>query len=86
MTPADLRIWRMARGLSQPTAARILGINPRTLAGLESGRTGSALFGPLARLIPLLDTVDCKTGEAASVKPPPESRLTPWKDGSGGRI
>ena len=56
MTPADLRAWRDARGLSAREAAVLLGVSPRTLEGLEQGRSpNSPLWGVLARLIDLLD-------------------------------
>ena len=72
ITPTSLRAWRIGRGLSQPAAARMLGINPRTLAGLESGRFGSVLFGPLAALIPLLDAQPpVRAGSAARAEGTP---------------
>lgn len=56
MTPDALRAWREGRGLSRRAAAEALGINERTLEGLEYGRSpDSALWGPLERLIVLLD-------------------------------
>jgi transcriptional regulator with XRE-family HTH domain len=55
---AGLRAWRSSRGLSRQQAADMLGINPRTLEGLEQGRyPGSPLWGPVSRLIELLDRI-----------------------------
>ena len=56
MTPDTLLAWRKGRGLSRRAAAEALGINERTLEGLEYDRyPNSVLWGPLARLIVLLD-------------------------------
>jgi transcriptional regulator with XRE-family HTH domain len=56
LDPPTLRAWRTARGLSRTEAAALLGISARTLETLEYGRkASSALWGPLARVIALLD-------------------------------
>ncbi len=56
MTPQTLRQWRQDRNLTRREAADILGINERTLEGLEAGRySASPLWGVLGKLVPLLD-------------------------------
>lgn len=51
-----LRAWREGRGMSRRAAAEALGINERTLEGLEYDRSpNSVLWGPLERLIAMLD-------------------------------
>ena len=39
MTPADLRAWRLARGLTLPEAAQLLDVSHRWYAYAEAGRT-----------------------------------------------
>jgi len=59
MTPADLRAWRDARGLSRAEAAIVLGVNARTLEDLESGRrSGATLMPVLKRLTTALDRLE----------------------------
>ena len=56
MTPETLRAWRERNGLSRRAAAELVGINERTLEGLENERRpGSALWGMLEKMIPLLE-------------------------------
>jgi transcriptional regulator with XRE-family HTH domain len=56
LTPADLRAWREAHGLTQAAMAERCGIPRKTLEGLEQGRRPtSALFGPLAKLLEAWD-------------------------------
>jgi transcriptional regulator with XRE-family HTH domain len=38
MTPAELRAWRLSRGLTLPAAAAVLGITKSTLVRYEQGR------------------------------------------------
>lgn len=38
MTPADLKSWRAALGLTQAGAAAALGVSKRTYEGWEAGR------------------------------------------------
>jgi transcriptional regulator with XRE-family HTH domain len=58
MTPQSLCTWRTARDLSRRAAADVLGVNERTLEGLEAGRyPTSPLWGVLARLTAALDTL-----------------------------
>jgi hypothetical protein len=46
MTPAELKAWRMARGLSQKEVARRLAIGERTYQGYEAGfNTGTGTPG-----------------------------------------
>ena len=64
MTPADLRAWRDARGLSAREAAPLLGVSHRTLEGLEQGRyPKSALWAAMARVIESIAIVEKSTGE-----------------------
>jgi len=61
ITPATLRAWRDARGWTRTEAAQAFGVPAATLAGLEAGRRPeSPLFGPLTRLIALLDERDAR--------------------------
>ena len=56
MNPATLRAWRNARGLSRQEAAKVLAVPWRTIETLETGRAPqSALWGPLSRIVELLD-------------------------------
>ncbi len=62
MTPQTLRQWRQDRNLTRKEAAEVLGINERTLEGLEAGRySASALWGVLGKLVPLLDATPQNT-------------------------
>lgn len=51
MDAVKLRAWRNARDLTRRAAADVLGVNLRTLEGLETGRhPTSPLWGVLAKL------------------------------------
>lgn len=51
-----LRAWRAYRGIQRAEAAQLLGIPIGTLETLERGRSpGSALWGPLGRVIELIN-------------------------------
>lgn len=59
MSRVDIRAWREARGLSRRNAGVLLGLNPRTLEGLETGRAPrSAAWTPAKRIIALLSRVE----------------------------
>lgn len=55
MDASSLRAWRDSSGLSLDGAADLLGVNPLTLLDLENGRApGSALWGPISRIVALV--------------------------------
>ena len=58
MDATTLRAWRDARGLTRYEAGAMLAISWRTLETLEAGKSPtSALWGPIGRIIELLDRV-----------------------------
>jgi DNA-binding XRE family transcriptional regulator len=62
VTPQTLRQWRQDRNLTRKEAAEVLGINERTLEGMEKARySASPLWGVLGKLVPLLDATPRNT-------------------------
>ena len=54
MKPADLRNWRKGHGYTQPEAARLLGLSPRTYTYHETGTTRAGYRVPtVPRLVEL---------------------------------
>ena len=59
LDPETLRAWRKSRGMTKREAGLLLQIPMRTLETLEAGRSpSSALWGPLGRIIQLLEEME----------------------------
>jgi transcriptional regulator with XRE-family HTH domain len=69
MTPLDLKLWRVRRGLSQKRLAELLGVTQQTLSAWE-GRRANQLgrIPPGWRIEVILDEVD-KSLETATGSP-----------------